>query len=98
VGNPEFGTHQRILKLSINKLETKRPRGLDRYTWRDRPRERDRPKDILGKIRHVTDERAFLHNMYLHTGVEELAGSLRCGATLAGLARPHPAEENITET
>jgi hypothetical protein len=91
VGNPEFGTHQRIVKLSINKLEIKRPQGLDRYAWRDRPRERDRAEGILGKIRHVTDDRAFLHDIYLHAGVEELAGPLRCGAALAGLARPYPA-------
>ena len=60
-------------------------------------REWDRPKDILGKIRHVTGQRTCLHDMYLHTGVEELAGSLRCGATLAGLAKPHTALKNIAQ-
>jgi hypothetical protein len=79
-----------VRQFKIRQLEPKRPKGLDRYAWRDRPRERDRLKDILGKIRHVTSERAFLHDMYLHTGVEELAGPLRCGATLTGLARPYP--------
>ena len=74
--------------VKIRQLEPKRPKGLHRYAWRDKLRERDRPKDILGKIRYVTGERAFLHDMYLHTGVEEFAGPLRCGSNACGVARP----------